>query len=464
MLPSAATDRDEESERAAMKALAILKDSLREAIDTKVFYVMVAMSSLLTLIAFTLSFKPGPPSDIVKGFLMFSMYSDTTDLRPEHFMGMMSSSNFTLYEIKSMEPLDGAPEGPKSPYRLNLVVHYKTAEEAAKTKASPAEVEQLIRQRMGKLDEMQLVTVTDIQLANASPAPTVPETPETPVKTYDVPFDVTIQPTPTAARLWPHEPSLFFGAVPMTFLEKAPLGAQLYILEDKVVGGFGAWISILISVIITSFFIPNMLRKGTVDLLLVKPIPRFALLLYKYLGGLTFIFLNTAVAVIGMWLALGLRSGVWAPSFLLTIFIITFFFAILYSFSTLFAVLTRSPIAAILLTLGAWFVLFLVGFLFQIVEEQRVMEERQNVTAGERFSEGTFAAVVRGAHFVVPRTKDLDILTSQLLIRDLLTSNQIKSQKLETARVDWGESLTVSFAYIAVLLGLSCWWFATRDY
>ena len=37
----------------------------------------------------------------------------------------------------------------------------------------------------------------------------------------------------------------------------------------------GAWVALLTGVIITSFFVPNMLRKGTVDLLLVKPIQRW---------------------------------------------------------------------------------------------------------------------------------------------------------------------------------------------
>ena len=63
-------------------------------------------------------------------------------------------------------------------------------------------------------------------------------------------------------------------------------------------------VPLLYGVIITGFFIPNMLRKGTLDLLLVKPISRWTLLLYKYVGGLSFIFLNAAVAVIGIWRSL----------------------------------------------------------------------------------------------------------------------------------------------------------------
>ena len=41
-----------------MKFLAILRDSLREAIDLKVFYVMVGLSAFLILLAFTVTFTP----------------------------------------------------------------------------------------------------------------------------------------------------------------------------------------------------------------------------------------------------------------------------------------------------------------------------------------------------------------------------------------------------------------------
>jgi ABC-type transport system involved in multi-copper enzyme maturation permease subunit len=281
-----------------------------------------------------------------------------------------------------------------------------------------------------------------------------------------------------------------------------PLGFQLYILEDTIIGGLGAWVAILISVIITAFFIPNMLRKGTVDLLLVKPVHRWSLLLYKFVGGLTFIFLNTSVAVGGVWLALGLRSGIWAPSFLLCIFVITGFFAILYSISTLFAVLTRSPIVAILLTCGIWFLLWLVGLFYGIGEGVKQEEKRLAARQAEKEankdkeppkkeeakddepggrrrgrrgepedpdqlpfrSDNWFFKTVNMIHFVTPRTSDLNHLMSRILIRDLLTANQVKQQKLDDTGFSWGESLTVSGLFVVVLLGLSCWRFATKDY
>jgi ABC-type transport system involved in multi-copper enzyme maturation permease subunit len=85
-----------------------------------------------------------------------------------------------------------------------------------------------------------------------------------------------------------------------------------------------------------------MLQKGTIDLLLVKPIGRPMLLTYKFVGGLTFMFLNTVFVIAGIWLILGFRTGLWVPTFLLAIPVLTFQFAIFYCVSVLFGVLTRS--------------------------------------------------------------------------------------------------------------------------
>ena len=189
-------------------------------------------------------------------------------------------------------------------------------------------------------------------------------------------FELTAHPTPVTFRFWPNKLSLFFGALPLSGEAGFPLFQQVFFIENVIVGYVGSTIAVLISIIISAFFIPNMLRKGSIDMLLVKPISRFALLLYKFVGGLTFIFLNTVVAVVGIWAALGFRSGIWGVAFLETILVLTFFFAILYSVSTLFGVLTRSPIAAILLTVGVWFVFFIVGVVHEVFQGLRAWTGR----------------------------------------------------------------------------------------
>jgi ABC-type transport system involved in multi-copper enzyme maturation permease subunit len=485
-----------------MKFLAILKDSFREALDTKVFYVMIGLSALLTLVAATLSFQPRSPTDIMQKLMTVPLYGDLDQLKqlnPERLMHMAIDPRFKTYEVVGVVPQDDAPEGPDSPHVVTLAAHCRSPVEAKQLRDAPQETMDLIRQRFGTLvipgesgtvEKFEMLRVTDVRPARPDNA-LVPEKPEA----KDVYFEVVTGPTAVTRRLWPFEPSLFFGALPLTFLREVPLGFQLFLLEDQIINGIGAWVTILISIVITAFFIPNMLRKGTVDLLLVKPIHRTTLLLYKYVGGLLFIFLNTVFVVVGVWLAISLRSGIWAPGFLLTIFVITSFFAILYAASTLFAVLTRSPVAAILLTCAVWFVVWVVGVTYAFGETLRQQKERSDAAAertergedqvraqadpqqqdrrGRRFDpdreppfnpDNLFFRTVRGIHYVLPRAKDLDYLMTRVLQRDLLTANQIRTQKLDDKRIDWGESLTVSGIFVGLMLGLACLRFATKDY
>lgn len=444
-----------------MKFLAIMRDSLKEAIDSKVFFVMVGLSSIFILLAFTLSFKPQPGEQLFK-VLAFPLNSDFTDLTPEKLQRlgtMQAQGTLHVYEVRGAEPVPGQSDSPGSDFIVTIAARFTKSEEADKVRRSPQETIDLLENRFGAFDELKVVQVTRAGLAGDK-NPFLPETPNS----KDVYFELQTHPTGVTRLLWPHEPSFLFGAFPIPGLKEVPLGLQLYVIEDTIINGFGAWLAILLSIVITSFFIPNMLRKGTVDLLLVKPLRRVTLLVYKYVGGLTFIFLNTVFAVGGMWLAIGLRSGVWAAGFLLTILVITYFFAILYAVSTLFGVLTRSTIVAILMTCFIWGFLFAVGLAFQLVDADYQAKKSDSASKGESYSEGWFAKGIRAIHFVLPRTRDLDLLTKRLLLRDLLTANQIKEQKLDPTPISWGESISVSAIFIALLVAFSCWWFATRDY
>jgi ABC-type transport system involved in multi-copper enzyme maturation permease subunit len=217
----------------------------------------------------------------------------------------------------------------------------------------------------------------------------------------------------------------------------------------------------LVGIVITSFFIPNMLRKGTIDMLLSKPIHRPVLLVYKYIGGLAFMFLSSCAAIGGVWLVLGLRSGIWAPGFLLTIFTLTFFFAILYSVSTLFAVLTRTAIVSILVTCIVWFLLFVVGQaygFFNLVRKDEGLREFK-----EQVPDWVYG-LVDGLHFVLPRTSDLSVLNAHL-VGSVLTDHERRKQGFFVLPdVNWTESVGVSLAFIAVMLGLACWRFSRKDY
>jgi ABC-type transport system involved in multi-copper enzyme maturation permease subunit len=191
---------------------------------------------------------------------------------------------------------------------------------------------------------------------------------------------------------------------------------------------------------------------------LAKPIHRATLLIYKYIGGMTFIFLNTTVLIVGLWLILGLRGGIWAPSFLLMIFVLTFEFALFYALSTLAAVLTRSAIVSILICVAAWGLLWLLGWAYWWAD---------CVPGKAVASESTAATVVNVIHTVSPHYLDFDWLTDVVIQENILSLSEGERVKLQAqgyGMLRWSESIIVTSLYIVVLLGLSCWRFATRDY
>jgi ABC-type transport system involved in multi-copper enzyme maturation permease subunit len=446
-----------------MKYLAILKDSVREAIDNKVIYVMIALSVLVTLIVLTLSFKPlTAPQMMERAANGKALGLEEMVGADEHGVarrGNKGWKNVAPFVVRAVEVLRESPDPADSSYRVKLGVAQPAKDAAVFLPETP-------RQRLARLQlhlmqaaQIGCFKVTEVrQLKADQPAGEKDKDADASA----VAFEFTTEPMEGSRLAWGHEFSLFLGAVPLG--SGAPLGPVLFITVIGVLW-IGSLVTLLVSVIITAFFIPNMLRKGTVDLLLVKPIRRWALLLYKYIGGLTFILVNTTVAILGIWLAMGLRSGVWANSFLLMIFVYTFFFAILYAISTLFAVLTRSSIVAILATIGIWFVLFIVGQLYAFGEVMAMREQRDRVPTAERSSDNGFWTVVRAVHFVLPRTSDINQLGNEALARDFLPPRLLQLGRLvERQSFHWGESITVSLAFIAVMLGLSCRRFATRDY
>jgi len=442
------------NEHLPMKYLAILKDSLREALDSTVLYVMLGLSTLVILFVATLSFKPlaaeKTMAKLVDGTIGVLLDAQKPEkMTPERLEKL--KGQIGVYKLSKVEVVKGEADSPDSDYRLTISLQFPDRDKAAESRQDPGEAVEKIKEQFANAVEVGLIKIGDVHLTSEQEDPT------------HVYFEVATQPTLGTRRIWYTEPSLFFGAIPLGDVEM-PLGMQLFVLTSVVIS-LGSWVVILAGVIISSFFIPNMLRKGTVDLLVVKPIHRWALLIYKYIGGLTFIFINNAYAILGIWLVLGLRSGIWANWFLLLIFVLTFFFAILYAVSTFMAVMTRSAVTAILVTIGAWFIFFLVGTANQFFENHKRVEEAKNLPAEKRdWTNNVFGKVVSAVHTVLPRTSDLGQLGNLLILSDFMTGSWSEARKLDSSNIDWGESLLVSGLFIAVFLGLSCWWFSTKDY
>lgn len=266
-------------------------------------------------------------------------------------------------------------------------------------------------------------------------------------------FDVEAE-VKAGAKGWPHTTKIFFGA--LTIGRSEPFGPALYLVQDLIVNTIGASITLLVSVILTGFFIPNMLRKGSLDLIMAKPMARWELLLYKYLGGLIFMLLITTVTVGGVWLVMAVRSGNWNPTFLLSIPVITFTFAVLYAVSTLIAVLTRSAIAAILITAFFMVLMWAVGFTKSVCDGLRSMTDK------EEDKKGAFYTGIDIANAVLPRYNDILKLNSLTLTEAYFPQSGVKVAR-RAEQPSWFSAAGVSVGYIVVLLGFAYLRFATRD-
>ncbi|HTU90243.1 MAG TPA: hypothetical protein VMF69_09235, partial [Gemmataceae bacterium] len=170
----------------------------------------------------------------------------------------------------------------------------------------------------------------------------------------------------------------------------------------------------------------------------------------------------------------------WGIGFLLSIPVLTFQFAVYYAVSTLFAVLSRSPIVAILMTCLCWFVFaIIVGQLYSWIDKTRnlrvIMEAQVEAGFGEmptdeQMPEKPFPNWVYTTsdivHLVTPHLKDLDTLTDKWILDDVLPPDS-RDRKLADKLYEnfqWSETIAVTSLYIVGLLGCSCWWFARRDY
>lgn len=133
------------------------------------------------------------------------------------------------------------------------------------------------------------------------------------------------------------------------------------VFQGLGIGIWLTWVAAILALITTAGFFPNLIAAGAIETKLSRPIGRARLFLTRYFTGLLFVALQVAVFAVLSLVVLGLRAGYWEPRLLLAIPIVIVFFSYLYCISVLVGMLTKSAIAAILLTVVFWFCLFLVN-------------------------------------------------------------------------------------------------------
>jgi len=160
---------------------------------------------------------------------------------------------------------------------------------------------------------------------------------------------------------------------------------QIKAIVAGIISFFVGTLGVLAAILVTAPIIPQTFEAGAIDLLLSKPVSRPLLFLTKFAGGCAFILLNAAYFVIGLWLIVGLRFGIWSSRMLLTIPVFLFLFSIYYAVSSLAGVLWRNAVVCIVVTVLFWVVCFAVGTTKNLMEQVWLNSARlvKLVPAGE---------------------------------------------------------------------------------
>jgi len=107
---------------------------------------------------------------------------------------------------------------------------------------------------------------------------------------------------------------------------------------------------LFLSIFATADLVPSILQKGRIDLYLARPVSRPQFLLGKFLGSLTMVSVNIVYAIVGIWLVIGIKIGLWNPRFLFASLAIIVMFAVYYAIMLLVGVLTQSAAITVMVT------------------------------------------------------------------------------------------------------------------
>lgn len=158
-----------------------------------------------------------------------------------------------------------------------------------------------------------------------------------------------------------------------------------------------------------SSFIPSMLEKGNIDLLLSKPVSRTEIILGKFAGGVLLIFFSLLYLIGFVWLILSSKSGFWHVPFLYSILWLTLSFAVIYSLIIFIGLLSHSSILSIIISL---FLVFIICPILYFREE----------TIFSLINNDAAKFIINFFYYVLPKPTDINQIST-----DIITGNPVKS-------------------------------------
>lgn len=436
-----------------MNYLAILRDSLRETLDRKSLYVVLVIAVLVIVVCASFGFRELDAEGSLRH--VASQFNQVQGGRHMHRTFQTFDVQFDVSNVREGERASG-----HGPAEYDFILTAKPVKQFHRA------VQTWNAQETGKgVEEFTADTVPD-------PGPDLEmkylrarfreqmmgrvEIEARPGGTDGRSYQVHLRASSRAQLEGAYEISVLFGAWKGRL--EISLAFFLTLVEIGVADHIAGFWGVILAIIFTAGFVPGMLQKGTLDLLLAKPVSRPLVLLTKYAGGLFYALIPALALIGGCWLVISFRSGFWNFGFLSSIGVLVVIFAVLYAFTVLTGVLFRSTIASVLLTIGLWFFSWAVTSGYMILKTPQF--------------EGKVPAAITTTLGVVrhglPRTTEWGQVASYLTMKGNL-GPEMEAMREDQERQgfhgpEWLSLIASSAAFIVVMLGLACWRFSRRDY
>jgi hypothetical protein len=205
----------------------------------------------------------------------------------------------------------------------------------------------------------------------------------------------------------------------------------------------------------TAGFLPEFLKPGAASILLAKPVPRWTLLTGKVVGVLAFVTLLIGGFVVGTWLAIGAKTGVWSPGYLLAWPLLVVQFAGLYTASVVAATCTRNATVSLFTALACWVICLGVNH----------SRDSLQVTEGAPSHTRVTRLAIETAYWVLPKPLDFSKMLDQAVgASKHFAGSADPEEDVTGGRVGFAFSIASSLAFAAVMLGVAARQLSTTDY
>ncbi len=128
---------------------------------------------------------------------------------------------------------------------------------------------------------------------------------------------------------------------------------MIIVIESFIAVFFAFCGGIFFSIFATASLVPSMLEKGSVEVLISKPLSRAQLFIGRYLGAQSIMVLNIIYLIGGSWLILSIKTGVWYFPYLYAIPMVIVSFVFMYTLMAFVGLVSKSTGVTIMIAYSA---------------------------------------------------------------------------------------------------------------